>query len=405
MTRSVSETSSIASESAQDPESSKSAGPSRRRMGLALTILSVLVGLLHGYIQAELAPGLAPWHIGLPWVLGVYLVCSFVLILLAVTSLRAPGTAAWKSWGGLLALGMFSSLLVLTLLRQLGLGALSLASLDSASLQSNSALAVPVLALVGSLVGLWIARITPRVVEVDIPLPGLPASLEGFRIAQITDIHIGPTIRRGFLERVVRRVNSLDADVVAITGDVVDGRVDELREHTEPLSHLKARSLVALVIGNHELYSGAPEWVIEYRRLGLSVLLNEHVILQRGDHHVMVAGVTDHTTERFYPELACDPVRAMAGARIAADVRVLLAHQPITAARAVDAGYQLSLHGHTHGGQWWPWNHFVRLQQPVTRGLVRMAGMWTYTSSGTGYWGPPLRHFRSEITLLRLTHA
>jgi predicted MPP superfamily phosphohydrolase len=243
---------------------------------------------------------------------------------------------------------------------------------------------------------------SPAVVQVDIPIAGLPAQLHGFRIAQITDIHVGPTIRRGYLQRIVDKVNALQADLIAITGDVVDGDVPSLRSHVAPLQGLKAREGVALVLGNHELYSGAPAWVREFRRLGLQVLLNEHFIVRRDTATLAVAGVTDHSTGRFFADMACDPHAAIRGAGESADVRLLLAHQPITATAGSDAGYHLALHGHTHGGQWWPWNHFVRMQQPVVKGLHRFGRMWSYTSVGTGYWGPPKRHFRGEITLLTL---
>jgi predicted MPP superfamily phosphohydrolase len=243
---------------------------------------------------------------------------------------------------------------------------------------------------------------SPAVVEVDIPIDNLPAQWDGFRIVQITDIHVGPTIRRGYLQRIVDKVNALNADLIAITGDVVDGDVATLREHVEPLQKLQAREGVALVLGNHELYSGAPAWVQEFRRLGLQVLLNEHFIVRRDGATLAVAGVTDHSTGRFFPDLACDPHAAIRGEGESADVRLLLAHQPVTATAAAHAGYHLALHGHTHGGQWWPWNYFVRMQQPVVKGLHRFGRMWSYTSVGTGYWGPPKRHFRSEITLLTL---
>jgi predicted MPP superfamily phosphohydrolase len=243
------------------------------------------------------------------------------------------------------------------------------------------------------------------VVQVDIAIDGLPAGLHGFRIAQITDIHVGPTIRRAYLQRIVDQVNALQADLVAITGDVVDGDVPSLQDHVAPLQQLQARDGVALVLGNHELYSGAHAWVTEFRRLGLNVLLNEHLIVHREGATLAVAGVTDHTTGRFFAELASDPHAAIRGAGESADVRLLLAHQPLSAPAGAEAGFHLALHGHTHGGQWWPWNHFVRVQQPVVKGLHRFGAMWSYTSVGTGYWGPPKRHFRSEITLLTLRPA
>ncbi len=305
-------------------------------------------------------------------------------------------------WAGGLALGWFSSLAVFTLLHALLvvlLGALGLGG----AWQAPGALGVFLLSLAVTVLGLVLARRTPAIRHVAVAIDALPEALEGYRIAQITDIHVGATIRHPWLARVVERVNSLQADLVAITGDVVDGSVPTLREHVAPLQHLQASDGVALVLGNHELYSGAPAWVQEFRRLGLRVLLNEHFIAQRGTARIAIAGVTDYSTGHFHPHWASDAQAALAGAQ--ADVRVLLAHQPRSAAAAAQAGADLALHGHTHGGQWWPWNLFVRLQQPVVRGLHRVGSMWSYTSVGTGYWGPPKRHFRSEITLLTLHRA
>ena len=313
-----------------------------------------------------------------------------------------PRWSTALSWTGLLALGLFSSLLVLALLRAALLLALDWLGVPLLGWGEASAWAVVALSLSATVIGFALARMTPGVVHVDIPIDGLPKGLHGFRIVQITDIHVGPTIRRGYMQRIVEKVNALQADLVAITGDVVDGDVPTLRAHVAPLQQLQAREGVALVLGNHELYSGAPAWVQEFRRLGLRVLLNEHFVVRRDSATLAVAGVTDHSTGRFFAEMACDPHAAIRGEGETSDVRLLLAHQPVTATAGADAGYHLALHGHTHGGQWWPWNHFVRMQQPVIKGLHRFGRMWSYTSVGTGYWGPPKRHFRSEITLLTL---
>jgi predicted MPP superfamily phosphohydrolase len=389
-----------------------SARPERRKLAWSLMVLplALVAGLHLGlWMLLTLALPLAhPFSAGV----GIYLALSTVAIPLGMLSMRAsqPRWGAALSWVGLAALGVFSSLFVFALLRGLfllvwaGLGE-PVAGWSAQALALPSAWAVLALAGLATAVGWWIARMSPAVVEIDIPIPDLPMALHGFRIAQITDIHVGPTVRRGFLQRVVSQVNGLQADLIAITGDVVDGDVDALREHVAPLRELQARHGVALVIGNHELYSGALAWVQEFRRLGLTVLLNEHVIVRRESATLAVAGVTDHTTHRFLPELACDPHAAIAGEGEAADVRLLLAHQPLSAARGAQAGYHLALHGHTHGGQWWPWNHFVRVQQPVVKGLHRVGAMWSYTSVGTGYWGPPKRHFRREITLIKLAAA
>jgi predicted MPP superfamily phosphohydrolase len=370
---------------------------------MLLALPLALVGALHYALWALLMTGLA--HHGLFAIgLGAYLLFSALAIPTGLLSMRTsdPRWAAALSWTGLLALGLFSSLFVLALLRAALLPTLDGLGLPVLGWEEPSAWAAAGLALWVTVAGFVLARMSPAVVEVDIPIDHLPAQWDGFRIVQITDIHVGPTIRRGYLQRIVDKVNALQADLVAITGDVVDGHVEALRHHVEPLQHLQARDGVALVLGNHELYSGAPAWVQEFRRLGLKVLLNEHFIVRRGGATLAVAGVTDHSTGRFFAELACDPHAAIRGEGKAADVRLLLAHQPITAPAAADAGFHLALHGHTHGGQWWPWNYFVRMQQPVVKGLHRFGQMWSYTSVGTGYWGPPKRHFRSEITVLTL---
>jgi predicted MPP superfamily phosphohydrolase len=234
----------------------------------------------------------------------------------------------------------------------------------------------------------------------------LPAPLQGYSIAQISDIHVGPTIKRAYLNAIVNRVNALKADAIAITGDLVDGSVRRLATHTEPLRRLSARDGTFFVTGNHEYYSGAEEWIAEMRRLGLTVLLNQHVVRERDGAGVMIAGVADYTAHHFNPAHRSDPQAAAAGAPDHVQVKILLAHQPRTAEAASQAGYDLQLSGHTHGGQFFPWNLFVPLQQPFVAGLNRVRDMWVYTSRGTGYWGPPKRFGApSEITLVRLVAA
>lgn len=178
-----------------------------------------------------------------------------------------------------------------------------------------------------------------------------------------------------------------------------------------PLAELRSRHGTYFVTGNHEYYSGAQAWIDELRRLGLTVLLNQHVVIHppaaqdrqgQADAPLVLAGVTDYNAGRFDPAHRSDPEAALRGAPPAA-VRVLLAHQPRSAAAAAQAGFDLQLSGHTHGGQFFPWNLFVRFQQPYTAGLHKLQNLWVYTSRGTGYWGPPKRFGApSEITQLRL---
>jgi uncharacterized protein len=272
--------------------------------------------------------------------------------------------------------------------------------------QSSSAVAVPILAGLFTLVGLINARRRAKVRSVNVPIADLPASLHGFTIAQISDIHIGPTIKREYVAAIVDAVNQLDADMIAVTGDLVDGSVKQLSVHTQPLSRLSARHGAFFVTGNHEYYSGVSGWVAELRRLGLCVLMNEHVVLRHKGGVVVVAGVTDYSAHHYDPAQQSDPAAAIAGAPTDAAVKLLLAHQPRSAFAAEPAGFHLQLSGHTHGGQFWPWTFFVRLQQPFTAGLRRLGSLWVYTSRGTGYWGPPQRlGAPSEITHLRLVPA
>ncbi len=371
------------------------------------TILTAgaITALLHAYIALRLLPDL-PVPLLVKALGGAWLALSCMLLPAGLLARRV--SQPWSdamSWIGMLAMGFFSTLLVLTLARDIVLAVAWLAGWQPAGLHAYSAAAVPLLALLVTLAGYVNARRLARVVEVDVPVSGLPEALHGFTIAQISDIHVGPTIKRPYLDRIVDRVNGLQADVVAITGDLVDGTVRELSAHTAPLARLQARHGVYFVTGNHEYYSGAEPWIAELRRLGLRVLMNEHVALDHGGDVLVLAGVTDYSAGRFHEHHRSDPTRALQGAPHAG-ARVLLAHQPRTAPAALEAGFDLQLSGHTHGGQFWPWNLFVPMQQPYTAGLNRHQSLWVYVSRGTGYWGPPKRFGApSEITRVRLVRA
>jgi uncharacterized protein len=233
-----------------------------------------------------------------------------------------------------------------------------------------------------------LARVGLR--KVKVALERLPASLHGTRIVQLTDVHVGPTIGKEFIEDIVERTNQLEPDVIAITGDLVDGSVEHLSEHVAPLARLKAKHGVYFVTGNHEYYSGADEWCAELVRLGIRVLRNERVEISNGEDSFDLAGIDDYTAHQFGNGHGADLPRALAG-RDAKRELVLLAHQPKAVHEAEKHGVGLQLSGHTHGGQLWPWNWFVRLQQPVVSGLARFGRTLVYVSNGTGYWGPPMR--------------
>jgi uncharacterized protein len=254
--------------------------------------------------------------------------------------------------------------------------------------------------LLGS-VAVWRGVARPELRTVEVGLARLPESANGTTIALLTDVHVGPTIGRAFIEDVVRRTNEVGADVIAITGDLVDGSVAALRDAVAPLAELRARHGVFFVTGNHEYFSGADEWIAELSRLGIRVLRNERVAI--GDFDL--AGVDDHNAARFAPGHGEDVARALAGRDPAREV-VLLAHQPRTVKEAARHGVGLQLSGHTHGGQIWPFNFAVKLQQPYVAGLARHGDTQLYVSCGTGYWGPPMRlGTRSEITKVVLRRA
>jgi predicted MPP superfamily phosphohydrolase len=368
-----------------------------------ISFLAILV-LVHLYIGIRLLSGMDANLLGI--LIGtILLALSAVLVRIGLVapSLRRSRWSGALTWAGLLSMGFFSSLLVLTFLRDVLLLVLTLAGASGPALVRDSAIGVPLLALAVTFIGFINARRLARVVRVDVPIAGLPQELAGYAIAQISDIHVGPTIKRAYLNAIVNKVNSLKPDAIAVTGDLVDGSVQRLALHTAPLARLAAPDGVFFVTGNHEYYSGAEQWIAEVRRLGLRVLLNEHVIRRRGQAALMIAGVTDFTAQHFNPAHKSDPQQAAAGAPDDVAVKVLLAHQPRSAPAAADAGFDLQLSGHTHGGQFFPWNLFVPLQQPFVAGLNRVRSLWVYTSRGTGYWGPPKRFGApSEITLVRL---
>jgi len=245
----------------------------------------------------------------------------------------------------------------------------------------------------GAALASGLSRVAVKRVKVAIDRLG---GVAGTRIVQLTDVHVGPTIGRGFIEDVVARVNALDADVVAITGDLVDGSVEELRAHVAPLAQLRARHGVFFVTGNHEYYSGVDDWVRHLRTLGIQVLRNERVRIG-GEDGFDLAGIDDHSAHS-------DLAKALEG-RDAARPCVLLAHQPRGIELADRLGVDLQLSGHTHGGQMFPWNFLVRLQQPFVAGLHRLSRAQIYVSCGTGYWGPPMRlGAPAEITEIELVH-
>ncbi|MEO7034768.1 MAG: metallophosphoesterase [Polyangiaceae bacterium] len=383
---------------------------------LFLSIMVTLTGAAHYYVWSRLVrdPGLPP---------EVARVATYALIFLFVAIpgslfLRRSGFAnaleglVWvaMTWLGLLlflVLALGTADLVRVLFR-LGRALSGFAPLDAERRQVLARLVAGAAAVLGGSLGFWSVRSAlggVQVRRVEVKLGRLPSALSGIRIAQLSDVHVGPTIHKHFIETVVAQTNALNPDIIAITGDLVDGSVEELREHTAPLANLRAKYGVFFVTGNHEYYSGAPEWCAELERLGIRVLRNERVSIGEGEVSFDLAGTDDHSAHRFGEGHGEDLPKALSGRDPAREL-VLLAHQPKTILEAKDHGVGLQLSGHTHGGQIWPWTYMVRLQQPVVAGLARFGTSLVYVSRGTGYWGPPMRlGAPSEITELTLRSA
>jgi predicted MPP superfamily phosphohydrolase len=380
---------------------------------LFFTIMVTLVGGAHYYVWSRLVRDPA-----LPAALTRGLTYALVFLFIAI-----PGTLFLRRsafggaveplvWLAMTWLGLLLFLVLALGVADLGRGVWELGRslsdsppLDPERRQAVARIVAGAAALVGASLGLWSVRSAlsrVRLRRVEITLARLPKALSGTRIVQLSDVHVGPTIHRDFIETIVAQSNALNPDLVAITGDLVDGTVEDLAEHVAPLAKLRAKYGVYFVTGNHEYYSGAEEWCTELRRLGIRVLRNERVSIGTDSASFDLAGTDDHSAKRFGGGHGEDLPKALAGRDPEREL-VLLAHQPKTILQARDHGVGLQLSGHTHGGQIWPWTYLVRLQQPVVAGLAQFGKSLVYVSRGTGYWGPPMRlGAPAEITELVL---
>ncbi|EMM72492.1 metallophosphoesterase [Leptospira weilii] len=386
-----------------------------------LSVFTLIIGLGYAYTGFRLIPSLSTqsWISWFAWALIFLCTLSIpVSYYISLTSKR-EGIQTAFSYLAFTGLGFFTILFSLVLLKDIT--AVSLYGLtkffpNSDSSDSgagelvqrkeflNQLLSFSVLGLAGGLtgIGFYQAHKKLKVISVDVFEENLHSSLDGFRIVQISDIHIGPTIKKRFLESVVRTVNELKPDLVAITGDLVDGPVSKLAHHITPLADLKSKHGTFFVTGNHEYYSGVLSWIHELKKHNILVLLNENQILKHGKASLTLAGVTDLKAGSILAEHKTDPYRAMKGGE-KTDYKILLAHQPNSVFEGADAGFNLQLSGHTHGGQYFPGNLLIYLAQKFVAGLHKHKDTWIYVSRGTGYWGPPIRlGAPSEISLIRL---
>ena len=386
--------------------------PPRRSGFLAPFLTAIAVfAILHAYVARRLFvdPALPLW-----WAIAGCVLLGLLVLSVPVGFVFSRRDRGWPSrvfpplaiaW-----LGVSGVLLTVTAVTDLGrlvydllhgwpdaLARLHQARVQTLVIAAGTALLVPF--------AVWTARARLVLSRVRVPLEKLAPGVAGLRIVQISDLHIGDRIGEAFLRRVVDRVNALRPDVVAITGDLVDGPAHVVESALRPLADLDAPHGVYFVTGNHEYYWGGRESVRMVERLGLTVLHNEHRVVERAGGAVVIGGMPDLHGGRFLADHQSRPDLVFAGAPEGAP-RILLAHQPKAVTGAAPHGVDLLLAGHTHGGQIFPFHLFVRLQQPVVRGLRKLLGVWVYAHRGTGFWGPPMRLFSTpEIAEITLTPA
>ncbi len=381
-----------------------------------IVVLGAILGLMHLYVWKRLVMdttrrGRTRWVV--TGVLVALLALLFAtLVLPRVTGLHEPVWFAWPGyiWFGLVVY-LFLALLALEPVR------LALWGWRKRSPGAEPATPAPLnrrlfLARAGavaagaasvSLVGAGVANAIgpPDLLRVPVRLRRLDPTFNGFRIAVVSDIHLGPLAGRAHTERIVRMINETEPDLVAIVGDLVDGTVEQLGSAAEPLRDLESREGAFFVTGNHEYFVEDPSaWLRELERLDVQPLRNENTVIRRGSAAFDLAGVNDVAgEERSDPP---DFDRALAGT-VSSRPTILLAHQPVQVQEAAVRGVDLQLSGHTHGGQMWPFHYIVRAVQPSLAGLSTVENTQLYVTRGAGFWGPPLRiGARPDVTVLSL---
>lgn len=378
----------------------------RRLLSPFVLTMSAILAVSYAYVAWRLTSTAGPrWALAIPFVM-VWIVPVVYWVYERESTSRADDLLHAASY---LCMGWINFLILLCLARD---ALLWVTSWLSAAAQVHGVLEDMGARLVfaGSVAALGLGALAalrgPHVRRVDIPVEGLDAGLQGFRIVLISDLHVGPIIGARYVRRVVRMTNELAPDLIALTGDIVDGSVARLTRHVAPLAELEPKEKAFLVLGNHDYYSGAGPWIAQFQKMGLHVLLNSHALITRGSARMVVGGVVDPAVRLYDPRQAPRPDLA-AAPEAGSAFRLLLAHNPKLAPLAERAGFDLQLSGHTHAGQFFPWTLAVHLlHTPHVTGLSRRGRLWVYVSAGTGSWGPPVRFGTvPELTLLRIVRA
>ncbi len=385
----------------------------RSRLVRFLLILSIL--LLYTACEAF---QLLPAH---PYFDGLFSLVFFVIMISAPFVYRSNPKVfevVWfrvLAWSGSLAMGLWATFILISLPFDFVHAVVStfdkLVNVSRLTYEKQSflyrGLSFSVLGLSGGMagLGLWEVLRGPRLRKVSVSVPQLNHGLEGLKLLQISDLHVGPTLRKGYVDEVVRRANEADADFIFVTGDLADAKASSIADHLEPLRHLRSRYGVFYVTGNHEYYWDVSGLMEKAKELGLTPLINENRVISIADAKVLIAGVTDPMGSDFLEGHAPDTKKAFQTTQTDIQFRILLAHRPDACEQAEGQGCDLQLSGHTHAGQFFPFTMLIGLFHKYSRGLYRHGRMWIYVNPGTGYWGPANRlGVAPEITLLSLTN-
>ena len=383
-----------------------------------IVVLGSILGLMHVYVWKRLIKDTTTrGRIG--WILTAVLVALMTLLFATLILPRVfdMPRSSWFAWPGFIWFGLlvylFLALLVLEPVRLALRGwtkqkpAPAAESREPQAMNRRMFLARAGVVAAGassvSLVGVGMASTLgpPDLLQVPVRLRRLDPAFNGFRIAVVSDIHLGPLTGRAHTERIVRMINEAQPDLVAIVGDLVDGTVEELGSAVEPLRDLVSREGTFFVTGNHEYFvDDTTAWLRELERLGVRPLRNENTAIRRGAAAFGLAGVNDVAGERRSDGPDFD--LALSGLD-SAKPTILLAHQPVQVEEAAARGVDLQLSGHTHGGQMWPFHYIVRAVQPSLAGLSTVDNTQLYVTRGAGFWGPPVRvGAPPDITVLSL---
>jgi predicted MPP superfamily phosphohydrolase len=371
---------------------------------IPIAVIATVLCLACAYMSLR-SMALSPLLKGHPWLTwGTFAFCLLTVLLVPFLTRHAGQGTAVLAWASYIIFGLISTYIVYLAVADLAQYLLR-RFLDAPESTKCWALWGAVLATVVSVyLGCRQALSPPKVLRVEVPILGLIKALDGFTIVQISDLHINSMTSKKSIEDLTEQVNALNPNLVAITGDLVDGTVKDLLPKVAPLGNLKPKNCVCYVTGNHEYYGGdLQNWLIVFNQMHWCVLMNDNVFIQRGDAKLAVLGIPDSTSKGAR---GIGPKANLNRALVEipkGTPKILLNHKPTDFFDAERAGIALQLSGHTHGGQYFPWSVIVPLFWDFPAGLKRYKRMWMYTSVGAGFWGPPNRFLRpKELTLLVL---